>query len=102
MQAAVGDLERRGAQQLVLDLSDNRGGLVSEAIEIARLFLPGGSTVVSTRSVSSTNVTRVEKSTPVTVRPCSPGLSDVAGCCLVEHRGESAQRCPTTGAVVSD
>lgn len=69
MQAAVADLERRGAQQLVLDLSDNRGGLVSEAIEIARLFLPGGSTVVSTRSVSTTKVTRVDKSSPVTVCP---------------------------------
>lgn len=68
MQAAVADLESRGAQQLLLDLSDNRGGLVSEAVEIARLFLPPGSTVVSTRTVSSTNVTRLDKSSPVTVR----------------------------------
>ena len=52
----------------MLDLTDNRGGLVSEAVEIAKLFLPGGSTVVSTRSVHTSNVTRVERSAPVTVR----------------------------------
>ena len=72
LQAAVGDLERRGARQLVVDLSDNRGGLVSEAVEIARLFLPDGSTVVSTRSVHTTNVTRVEGSAPITVRALCP------------------------------
>jgi hypothetical protein len=29
-------------QSLVLDLRDNRGGLVSEGLEVARLFLEGG------------------------------------------------------------
>jgi hypothetical protein len=69
MQSAVAEVERKGAQQLILDLTDNRGGLVSEAIEIARLFLPTGSTVVSTRSVSATNVTRIKENSPVTARP---------------------------------
>ena len=35
-------LEAEGANELVLDLRDNRGGLVQEGIEIAKLFLPGG------------------------------------------------------------
>lgn len=39
--AAVRGLEARGAARLVLDLRDNRGGLVSEGIEVARLFLDG-------------------------------------------------------------
>ena len=34
-------LEAEGAAELVLDLRDNRGGLVQEGIEIAKLFLPG-------------------------------------------------------------
>ena len=37
-----------GADRLVLDLRDNRGGLVSEGIEVARLFLGEGALVVRT------------------------------------------------------
>lgn len=39
--AAVKRLEAQGAARFVLDLRDNRGGLVSEGIEVARLFLDG-------------------------------------------------------------
>ncbi len=39
--AAVKNLEGQGAAELVLDLRDNRGGLVQEGIEIAKLFLAG-------------------------------------------------------------
>ena len=39
--AAVKSLEGQGAVELVLDLRDNRGGLVQEGIEIAKLFLEG-------------------------------------------------------------
>jgi C-terminal peptidase prc len=35
---------------LVLDLRDNRGGLVSEGLEVARLFLGGGAPIVLTQS----------------------------------------------------
>ena len=39
--AAVKSLEDQGAAELVLDLRDNRGGLVQEGIEIAKIFLEG-------------------------------------------------------------
>ncbi|KAL4451934.1 hypothetical protein ABPG75_007596 [Micractinium tetrahymenae] len=46
--AAVHRLQAAGASRLVLDLRDNRGGLVSEGIEVARLFLDDGALVVRT------------------------------------------------------
>jgi C-terminal processing protease CtpA/Prc len=39
--AAVRRLEAGGAARLTLDLRGNRGGLVSEGVEVARLFLDG-------------------------------------------------------------
>jgi carboxyl-terminal processing protease len=38
----------RGAQGLILDLRDNGGGLLKEAIQVASLFIPNG-TIVTTR-----------------------------------------------------
>lgn len=39
--AAVVRLREQGAQEFVLDLRDNLGGLVEEGVEVARLFLDG-------------------------------------------------------------
>lgn len=39
--AAITDLDSKGVGRYVLDLRDNRGGLVSEGLEVARLFLEG-------------------------------------------------------------
>lgn len=46
---AVRELQSSGAQRLVLDLRGNRGGLVSEGVEVARLFLDDGAVVVRTK-----------------------------------------------------
>ncbi|GAQ88361.1 C-terminal processing peptidase [Klebsormidium nitens] len=45
---AVEKLREAGAQSFILDLQDNLGGLVQAGIEIARLFLGEGETVVYT------------------------------------------------------
>jgi carboxyl-terminal processing protease len=47
LKAAVDELLKEDAQGLVLDLRFNPGGLLSTAIEVADLFLPGG-VIVST------------------------------------------------------
>ncbi|MBE0668519.1 MAG: S41 family peptidase, partial [Bacteroidales bacterium] len=47
---ALTDLkENQGATTLILDLRNNPGGLVSEAVEIVNLFVKSGQEVVSTR-----------------------------------------------------
>jgi carboxyl-terminal processing protease len=48
VQAAVAEIEAAGGRGLILDLRDNPGGLLTQAIEVADLFLPAGR-VVSTR-----------------------------------------------------
>lgn len=49
VEEAVVDLKRKGANHLVLDLRDNLGGSLYEAVNIVNLFIPKGKEVVSTR-----------------------------------------------------
>jgi len=46
---AVRALEKQGMRSLVLDLRDNPGGLLDQAIEVTDLFLPRGAEIVATR-----------------------------------------------------
>ncbi len=50
--AATAQLERQGARGLVLDLRDNGGGIVEQALAVSSLFLRSGQTIVSVRSRS--------------------------------------------------
>lgn len=43
------DLRRQGIRSLVIDLRNNGGGLLDEAIEIANFFVPRGKTLVTTK-----------------------------------------------------
>jgi len=47
--SSLQNLASRGAEEIVLDLRDNRGGLVTSGVEVARLFLDKGATVVVTK-----------------------------------------------------
>lgn len=50
LRSALDELvSQHGAQALILDLRDNGGGIIDEAIKIVNLFLKKGETVVSTR-----------------------------------------------------
>jgi carboxyl-terminal processing protease len=46
---AVVNLKAQGAKKLILDLRDNPGGLLHEAVNIVSIFIPKGMEVVSTK-----------------------------------------------------
>lgn len=46
---ALKELKEQGAKSLVLDLRDNPGGLLSEAVNVSNVFIPKGAEVVSTK-----------------------------------------------------
>jgi carboxyl-terminal processing protease len=48
--AAISDLESQGMERLILDLRNNPGGYLSQAIAIAEEFFPRGTKIVSTQS----------------------------------------------------
>ncbi|MBC2838186.1 S41 family peptidase [Robiginitalea sp. SC105] len=49
-EAALIDLKEQGAEQIILDLRGNPGGLLSEAINVTNLFVPKGELIVTTKS----------------------------------------------------
>jgi len=63
---ALVSLKAQGATQLVLDLRDNPGGLINEAVEIVNLFVPKGKEVVKTiGKLQQVNYTYKTNKTPV-------------------------------------
>ncbi|MFZ1807700.1 MAG: S41 family peptidase [Cyclobacteriaceae bacterium] len=58
VQNAVVKLKEQGAENIILDLRDNPGGLLFEAVNICNIFIPKGKTVVTTKGkVQNSNVT---------------------------------------------
>mgnify|MGYP005811814885 CR=1 FL=1 len=63
---ALNKLKGSGAKQVILDLRDNPGGLLHEAVNIVSMFLPRGSEVVSTKGkVESWNKSYKTLNSPV-------------------------------------
>lgn len=48
LEAALGRIEQQGAEALILDLRDNPGGLLDQAVQVCEKFLPKGQLIVST------------------------------------------------------
>ncbi len=63
---ALVDLKSQGVERLVLDLRDNPGGLLNEAVEIVNLFIPKGREVVKTiGKLENVNFTYKTTKTPI-------------------------------------
>lgn len=65
------DMRERGIKSLVIDLRNNGGGSLSEAVEIVNMFVPKGKLVVSQKGkYERTNINYTTKSEPIdTVMP---------------------------------
>ncbi|GMQ31684.1 S41 family peptidase [Algoriphagus confluentis] len=63
---ALVDLKSQGISRLILDVRDNPGGLLNEAVEIVNLFIPKGKEVVKTiGKLQNVNFTYKTTKTPV-------------------------------------
>ena len=66
VRTALVSLKEQGVEKLVLDLRDNPGGLLNEAVEIVNLFIPKGKEVVKTiGKLENVNFTYKTTKTPV-------------------------------------
>ncbi len=63
LQEALSARQKEGMRQLVLDLRNNPGGLLDQAIEVASQFLPRGANVVSVRGRNEYSQTKTYKNT---------------------------------------
>jgi carboxyl-terminal processing protease len=59
VRAAIDRLEAEGAKSIVLDLRDNPGGLLSQAVDVSEAFVPKGSLVVYTKGRAQGSDTKV-------------------------------------------
>ncbi len=97
LKAAVEEIERDGGKALVLDLRDNPGGLLTQAVEVVDLFLTEGK-IVSTRNRN--NKERVfeakkdgtiflpaeQKPIAVLVNDNSASASEIVAAALQDHK----------------
>ncbi|MBP3420550.1 MAG: S41 family peptidase [Marinifilaceae bacterium] len=67
---ALLDLKSQGAKAIVLDLRNNGGGLMDQAIEIVSMFVPKGSPVVSVKG----RIPQINKEMKTTQNPIMPDM----------------------------
>jgi len=98
LRSAVGEIEAAGGRGLILDLRDNPGGLLNQAIEVADMFLTEGK-IVSTRNRQGNERSFAAKSngtlfmpTPDSPRPMavlvnrnSASASEIVAAALQDH-----------------
>ncbi|MFT4757082.1 MAG: carboxyl-terminal processing protease [Cyclobacteriaceae bacterium] len=68
---SLNDLKSKGAKSIILDLRGNPGGLLSEAVNVANVFIPKGKEIVSTKGKSAA-VAQVYKALYNSVEPDMP------------------------------
>jgi len=66
VEMAVKDLKSQGAEQLILDLRNNPGGLLGEAVNVTNIFVPKDVQITFTKSaIKKYNANYVTKNRPV-------------------------------------
>ncbi|MCA8961811.1 MAG: S41 family peptidase [Planctomycetes bacterium] len=93
---AIENLIRAGATRLILDLRDNRGGYLDQAVEVCDLFLPEGSEILSTKGRSNADRPDLYRATADTLCPTLPlvvlidggsaSASEIVAAALQDHR----------------
>ena len=76
-------LKEKNIKRLVIDLRNNGGGLVSEAVNIASMFLPKGTNIVSMRDKSAKNERKYKT-------PFVPIMPDIPLAIIVNENSASA------------
>ncbi len=64
-QTAFEELQSKGAQKLIIDLRDNTGGLVDEALNIADMIVPKNKTMLITMDAKENEQTTTAKQEPI-------------------------------------
>jgi len=67
LRAQVDKVRRQGAQGLILDLRENGGGLLEEAVNVASIFIPDG-TIVTTRGRSQPTQVYVARGSAISTK----------------------------------
>lgn len=80
---AIEELQNQGADKLILDLRNNPGGLMMEAVKISNLFLPKNQLVVFTKS-------NIEEYNQTYVTQKEPMVPDMPLVVLINGRSASA------------
>jgi carboxyl-terminal processing protease len=66
VEEAMNNLKQKGASKIIIDLRDNPGGLLYEAVNIVNLFVPKGKEVVATKGkVQDWNKSYITLNSPV-------------------------------------
>jgi carboxyl-terminal processing protease len=91
---ALDDLERQQMRRLLLDLRDNPGGLLDQAVKVADRFVGGGQVIVSTRGrvpgsdqefFATDRVTRPDYPVIVLVNGGSASASEIVAGAVQDH-----------------
>lgn len=80
---ALEQLKKEGAERIILDVRDNPGGLLNEAVNICNLFVPKNEIIVTTKS-------KIEKHNTTYITTKDPVDTEIPLIILVNGRSASA------------
>ena len=88
----VQELQNQGAQKLIIDLRNNGGGIVDEAVDIADMLLEKGKTIISTVNNKEKKTVTYSKNDPTITMPVivlvnenSASASEILACSLQDN-----------------